>query len=161
MAQMGICFAMLNYGLGHHIWVADPSKLTTFFKLLYSIYYVYDFALAVTKVSALLFLSRIFPKRQSPAWFNYAIYATHALNVAWLIGIIFGTVFQCNPVQKGWSPMMDGKCGSTNALWLGSAVPSVVIDLVILLLPLPRIWGLQMSRAKKGGITLVFLLGYL
>lgn len=163
MAQMGICFAMLHFGLGHHMGdVMPPTKLTTFFRLLYSIYFVYDIALAITKASALLFLSRIFPKRQSPQWFNYAIYATHALNGLWLIAIIFGTVFQCNPVEKGWNPMLPtGKCGSTNSLWLGSAVPSVLIDLIILVLPLPRIWNLQMSGAKKGGITVVFLLGYL
>lgn len=158
---MGICFAMLHFGLGYHIFVVDPNDLGIFLKLLWSIYFVYDIALAITKTSALLFLSRIFPKRANSRWFNYAIYTTHALNVAWLIGIIFGTIFMCTPIEKNWNPMVPGKCGPTNALWLGSAVPSVVIDLIILILPLPKIWGLRLSPAKKTGITLVFLLGYL
>ncbi|ROT41233.1 hypothetical protein SODALDRAFT_330954 [Sodiomyces alkalinus F11] len=158
-AQLGLSFAMLNYGLGYHMWVV-MDKLPTFMKLLFSVYFVYDVALFVTKESALLFFSRIFPKRNNSAWWNWALWITHGINAAWLIGIIFGTIFMCDPVEKGWNPMIPGTCGENSALWLGSAVPSVVIDLLILLLPLPKIWGLQLSTARKTGVTLVFVLGY-
>jgi len=129
-------------------------------KIIFVIYFIYDSALFLTKLSALLFFSRIFPAYANAAWFNIIIYVTHGLNVAWFLGIIFGTLFMCNPIAKNWNPMLDGTCGETTALWYGSAIPSVIIDLIILLLPLPKIWGLQTSRARKGGIIAIFLLGY-
>ncbi|KAI1810311.1 hypothetical protein GGS20DRAFT_208214 [Poronia punctata] len=44
--------------------------------------------------------------------------------------------------------------------YLGSAIPNVVIDLLILILPVPLIWRLRTSLLRKMGITIVFLLGY-
>jgi hypothetical protein len=140
--------------------MVPPTNLPLLFKLLYGIYYLYDISLFLTKTSALLFLGRVFPKHANSKWWNYTLWFTHGLNVAWLVGIVFGTVFMCDPVQKGWNPMMPGSCGTTSALWTGSAIPSVVIDLVILLLPVPKIWVLRISRTRKSGLLLVFILGY-
>lgn len=151
---------MVRLGLGHHIWTISDSDLSVFLKLLYAIYFLYDFALFFTKMSALLFFSRVFPTYANSVWFNRALLITHVLNFLWFIGIVFGTVFMCKPVAKGWNPFLDGTCGPTLGLWIGSAVPSVVIDLIILTLPLPKIWGLQMNKKRKVGLTVVFLLGY-
>ncbi|KAI2890473.1 hypothetical protein CBS76997_6660 [Aspergillus niger] len=156
----GVAFAMGFYGLGHHAQFVDSKDLAIFLRLLYAVYYVYDIGLFFTKLSAILFLSRIFPWHANSKWFNYTIVATHCLNCAWLVGIIFGTTFMCNPVQKGWNPTLPGHCGTTSALWLGSAIPSVIIDLIILLLPVPKIWSLQMTTTRKLGIIGVFVIGY-
>lgn len=56
--------------------------------------------------------------------------------------------------------MLEGKCGKNKTLWLGIAIPSAAVDFVILLLPLPKVWGLQVTIATKAGISLVFALGY-
>jgi hypothetical protein len=141
--------------------MVPQQNLPKIFKLLYAIYFLFDISLFLTKTSALLFLRRVFPRHATSNLWNYALYTAHGLNIAWLIGIIFGTVFMCDPVQKGWNPMLPGKCGTTSALWIGSAVPSVFIDLVILLLPVPPILPLHISRARKAGVLLVFVLGYM
>jgi hypothetical protein len=151
---------MVKLGLGRHIWAINPANIGLLLKLVYVNYYLYDAALFLAKMSALLFFSRVFPRYANSKFFNYALWATHALNVSWLIGIVFGTIFMCNPVAKGWNPMLPGKCGTNSALWIGSAVPSVFIDLIILTLPIPKIWGLQMNRKRKIGLTVVFALGY-
>ncbi|KJK74912.1 hypothetical protein H634G_09746 [Metarhizium anisopliae BRIP 53293] len=154
----GIIFAMLYHGLGHHIQFVPPDKVAIFLRLLYALYYMYNFGLFFTKCSALLFLSRIFSWHANTRCFNYAIATTHVLNAAWLLGVTFGTVFMCNPVEKGWSQPLS--CGPTSALWISSAVPSACIDFIILVLPLPKIWTLKMTRARKVGVTGIFVLGY-
>ncbi|KAJ5267482.1 hypothetical protein N7478_010290 [Penicillium angulare] len=93
---------MGHYGLGRHAQFVEAKDLLIFLRLLYAVYYVYDIGLFFTKVSALLLLSRIFPWHANAKWFNYTLIATHCLNCAWLAGIIFGTIFMCTPVQKGW-----------------------------------------------------------
>ncbi|KAK7932315.1 hypothetical protein PG985_003027 [Apiospora marii] len=160
LAQSGIIFYMLDSGLGRHIGTLSDDMIAANLVAIYAVYFVYDIALFITKTSALLFFSRIFTKYTTKTWFNYALWVTHGLNVSWLLGIVFGTIFMCDPVAKGYIPDLDGHCGQTSALWIGSAVPSVIIDLTILLLPLPKIWGLQLSRGKRAGISFAFILGY-
>ncbi|KAI1771756.1 hypothetical protein F4818DRAFT_428963 [Hypoxylon cercidicola] len=160
LTQFALVLAMIHIGLGVHVNTLPKEIVYQNLKLLFVAYFNYDIGLYLTKTSALLFYSRIFTKYQHVTWFNYTLYAVHALNTFWLLGIIFGTIFMCHPVSKNWITDEDGECGSTGALWLGSAIPSVVIDLIILLLPLPKIWFLQMSRARKSGITVVFMIGY-
>lgn len=151
---------MIKFGLGHHIWAIDQTQLPNLLELLYSVYFIYDASLFLVKTSALLFLSRIFPKRANSKWWNYSLLFAHVVNVSWFLGIVFGTVFMCSPVEKGWKPTVEGSCGSTTALWIGSAVPSVTIDLMILLLPVPKIWSLRLSLPRKLAVTVIFVLGY-
>ncbi|KAI0383336.1 hypothetical protein F5Y04DRAFT_279044 [Hypomontagnella monticulosa] len=160
LGDCGLLFGMVHYGLGRHVWTVPPDELAVLLKLTWANYLLYDFALFCTKTSALLFFSRVFPKTVAGTWFNIALYVVHGINVCWLLGIIFGTVFMCDPVYKNWDVMAPGTCGPTSALWIGSAVPSVCIDLIILLLPMPQIWRLSMSGVRKVGISIVFLLGY-
>lgn len=157
----GVCLAMIEYGLGRHIQTIPPENLETFLKIFWTSYFAYDLALFSTKFAAILFLSRVFPKRANATWFNWAIWITHGLNASWLVGTVLATAFFCSPIEKNWLPTIEGKCGNTPTLMMGSSISSVIIDLTILFLPLPKIWGLKMDIAKKSGLTGVFLLGYL
>lgn len=161
IALFTLQFIMLQHGLGKHVEFVEGEDLAIFAKLVYANYFTYDFALCFTKASALFFLQRVFVSNSNgKTWFRWAVWAAHAINVSWLVGIVFATVFMCDPIAKGWNPALPGTCGDTKALWVGSAIPSVVIDLIILLLPMPMIWGLQMNQVKKIAITIVFFLGY-
>lgn len=57
--------------------------------------------------------------------------------------------------------MMDGHCSNVDTVWLGSVIPSTIIDLIILIMPLPMIWKLQMKLTKKILVMGVFVCGYL
>ncbi|KAI1381690.1 hypothetical protein F4677DRAFT_407 [Hypoxylon crocopeplum] len=160
IVEFELIFYMLSLGLCRHMNTLPAENIATSLLVIYIIYYVYDIGLFQVKESALLLLCRVFTRQTHRTWFNYGTWGVHALNVSWLLGIVFGTVFMCDPVAKNYMPALDGRCGDTGALWIGSAIPSVVIDLIILILPLPKIWGFQMSLAKKSGITIVFMLGY-
>ncbi|KAI1411805.1 hypothetical protein F5Y13DRAFT_200474 [Hypoxylon sp. FL1857] len=162
LVQLAIELAMIeDAGFGRHMNTLTSYERELFFKLLYVGDFVYDTALYLTKLSGLLFFTRLFPQHANPQFFNIALWTTYGLNTLWLIGAYFGTIFLCNPVEAGWNPWLPGgKCGKTTTLFLGSAIPSVVIDLIILLLPLPQIWGLRITRGKKAGLFVVFILGY-
>ncbi len=79
----------------------------------------------------------------------------------WFLGILISVVFSCVPVQKSWMPMIDGHCSNVDTVWLGSVIPSTIIDLIILIMPLPMIWKLQMKLTKKILVMGVFVCGYL
>ncbi|KAK7224170.1 hypothetical protein V2G26_012173 [Clonostachys chloroleuca] len=159
-AQTMIIVALVSNGLGRHLWALDGTQITTILKLLYAVYYVYDLCLTLTRACALFFFTRIFPSYGKWDWFSICVWVTHGLNIGWFVGIVIGTIVRCHPIAKNWIPTLDGYCGPNNSFYVGSAVPSVSIDLIILILPLPKVWALHTSAAKKIGICVVFALGY-
>ncbi|KAH7310895.1 hypothetical protein B0I35DRAFT_489801 [Stachybotrys elegans] len=65
------------------------------------------------------------------------------------------------PIERAWIPTMPGRCLNTGTLWMGSGISSLIIDVFILMLPLPILWRLQMKTARKLQISGVFVCGYL
>ena len=68
--------------------------------------------------------------------------------------------FQCNPPTKAWRPEESGTCLQIQALYIGTAVPNVVIDAFLLLLSLPIIKGLNTAAGKRLALAFIFILGY-
>ncbi|KAF3768162.1 hypothetical protein M406DRAFT_231719, partial [Cryphonectria parasitica EP155] len=158
IALFSMELAMINAGFGRHIETLEVDKILYLSKMNWARDFVYDTALFLSKLAALLFLARVFPRASNTRRFNYALWTTLGLNAAWLIGIYFGTIFFCWPISKNWMTTESGYCGTQFNLLVGSAVPSVVIDLIILILPLPKLWHLRISRVKKVGLMSVFIL---
>ncbi|KAL9640598.1 MAG: hypothetical protein Q9204_000654 [Flavoplaca sp. TL-2023a] len=152
-----VCY-MISLGLGKHIDDIPLSNTTEQLKVLYACYILYDTSISLPKTSVLLFYARIFGTQAK--LFKYAMYFTHFLVVGWLLSISMLGVFLCDPVEKYWNRLLPGHCHPNSALWLGSAIPSVGIDLILLLLPLPMLWRLQMSKNRRILIMSVFAFGY-
>ncbi|CAL8578613.1 hypothetical protein XPA_004382 [Xanthoria parietina] len=152
-----VCY-MISLGLGKHIANIPPANTTEQLKVLYACYILYDTSISLPKTSVLLFYARIFGTQAKP--FKYALYCTHFLVAGWLLSISMLGVFLCDPVEKYWNQLLPGHCHPNSALWLGTAIPSVGIDLILLLLPLPMLWRLQMDRSRRILIMTVFAFGY-
>ncbi|KAJ6020788.1 hypothetical protein N7540_006292 [Penicillium herquei] len=58
-----------------------------------------------------------------------------------------------------WDLTVKGTCGDGTALMYTSAGFNLVIDLVVIALPMPVIWTLQMPKDRKAGVIGAFLLG--
>ncbi|KAI1743396.1 hypothetical protein F4680DRAFT_410029 [Xylaria scruposa] len=159
--EVVVILLLIKSGLGRHIEALSMPQLATTYKYLFAFRFVYVVTVPLSKASALLFLTRIFPDYKITAWFNVIVWIMHILNILWFIGIIVATFLSCNPIKKGWEPWVTGTCRSTHELYLGSAVPSVFIDLIILLLPMPRVWNLRTGIARRCAITALFVLGYI
>ena len=82
------------------------------------------------------------------------------MNAAWLIAAWISTIFQCVPVRKAWETVEGGHCIAQWSWFLGTAIPSLVIDFCILVMPMPILWRLQMNTSRKVWIMGVFLCGY-
>ncbi|KAI1340814.1 hypothetical protein F5Y15DRAFT_33535 [Xylariaceae sp. FL0016] len=155
LTSLVLAFVELQHGLGRHAEYVSVQNRLSISELIFVGNIIYYTSLYLTKASALFFFSRVFPKQQASKGFTILLWATHCLNTTWVVGAIFGTLFICTPIEANW----NGTCNSC-AAWRGSAIASAAIDLIILLLPLPMIWGLQTSTGRKSGMTAVFALGY-
>ncbi|KAI2615200.1 hypothetical protein GGR54DRAFT_301782 [Hypoxylon sp. NC1633] len=159
LSLSAIDLVAIQHGFGRHIQTLTPHEASLNHKLILIADCIFDIALSLTKLSALLFYSRVFPGYANSKSFNATIWTAHALNLAWLVGMLLGTLLTCKPVEKVWNPSVPGICNSYTHAYIGSAISSVFVDLIILILPLPKIWRLRTSTTQKMGVTSIFVFG--
>lgn len=98
-----------------------------------------------TKFALLSILIRIFKPYKSKIIFIYVLLGCLTVYYITAEGIKLG---MCNPVEAYWTGA-PAFCLDQQAALLSDSVISVVTDLIILILPLPLTWSLQMKTSKK------------
>lgn len=83
------------------------------------------------------------------------------LVVAFGIGIVVSDFLTCRPLSKYWDPLQSGICESPLGSLIALSGCNVAMDLTIVLLPMPMVWGLQMTTRRKIELTITFALGFL
>lgn len=111
---------------------------------------------ALVKTSILQFYASIFRNNA----FVRSVYATIGLVVAFWCAAFFADVFFCDPVHKSWLPETPGRCGNSILMYIVLASTDLTIDVIILMLPMPILWSLQLPTPKKLALTFVFGLGF-
>ena len=87
----------------------------------------------------------------------------------WALGIfVFGygfvraglSIIQCHPLSYIWDPSVaGGYCGRIPLAGTITAASNVLTDIIILVMPMPVLWKLQMEMRMKLQIMGIFLLG--
>lgn len=112
----------------------------------------------LSRISILCFYLRVFPLIILPA-LKRVIYVTMVVVVAVGLSLGFALVFQCTPVSFVWDWWKDGAhghCISIMAVALSHGVLSIVLDIWIMLIPLPVIRKLHLPLKKKISVTIAF-----
>lgn len=78
-----------------------------------------------------------------------------------IVAFIFPLLLQCNPVSAVWDRSIDGHCINVTAIGYVGAGISITEDLIILALPLPTLWRLQISKTKRLVVAFMFSIGSL
>lgn len=108
------------------------------------------------KLAVLTFYNLIFTTRR----FLLVSYTMMGLCVSFLIVFISIFMTQCKPIAASWKPAL-GHCRPIQHQELASVSINMVLDLLIVLLPMPIIWRLQMRLSKKIELTVLFSIGLL
>ncbi|KJZ75224.1 hypothetical protein HIM_05418 [Hirsutella minnesotensis 3608] len=145
-------------GLGRHAWMVPLDKVTTNAAANITGLTLYSTCIYLIKISALLLYARIF-KRSSRAFLRSLAVVGGLMTCWWIMCAIIPWTF-CRPWRKNVDPFLPGYCKPHTSWFLASAFINAFLDLVVLLLPTPAIWRLQMNTSKKISVTFVFLLGY-
>ncbi|KAF1850328.1 uncharacterized protein K460DRAFT_390853 [Cucurbitaria berberidis CBS 394.84] len=118
---------------------------------------VYAPCCALTKITLCLFYRRLSPNPTYQA----AVWATIFLCAGAYTGIFFSLIFACKPIAASWNPLLlpIAKCSNRGAIYIATAVIGVVTDVMLMGIPVPTIWGLQMPTKQKVGLTAIFAIG--
>lgn len=151
---------VLDGGVGRHIgWLGmnDPDSITTFLILQVPFTMVYALAVCFPKLVILGLYLRIFAQQSH----RIACFVMIALVSAACFAVVLVTCLQCTPLAFLWEPEKHpgGHCLDMNSFWTWGSLPNIITDVFMLLLPLPCIWKLQLSKKDKFGLILTFATG--
>lgn len=118
---------------------------------------VYKAAINLTKVCIILLYLRIFNKIR---WFRWACWFLLGSVASYCLASVMATVFQCSPIERSFDKSIDGHCVNNSQFWYANAGFSIATDIIILLLPMPLVYQLQVPMPQKVALMAVFALGF-
>lgn len=148
-------WATLN-GLGKHLNELNLDQLTIQVKLLLVSEFTYLVSTACIKLSMLCLYHRIYTTPTFRRWCHVLI----ALNVGYIVSFIPLFLTNCIPLSQYWDPKPTGWCRDTLISDNATVAVNLVLDVLVLALPLPVLWRLQMSVRDKLTVTSMFSLGF-
>lgn len=158
---MTICSVVTAKGFGLNMWDVEPDNLTTAFAIFFFGQMAYLSILGLCKISVLLFYIRIFPYERC----RLLCHLTLGFVVITTILYQLLVLCRCYTITYNWEGWKTGrpqkKCLDFNLLGSTSAGTNIAQDLIVLLTPVPWIWGLNCSRWKKVQIWGMFGVGIL
>jgi hypothetical protein len=83
------------------------------------------------------------------------------MGVVGCYGIAFLVLFmtQCRPIYQQWNPQPGGTCRNLVVQELTSVSLNMIIDIIIVILPLPVLWSLQLAVRSKLAVSVMFSIG--
>lgn len=89
------------------------------------------------------------------------------INALWTAIVLHGancvlaTCLICRPVAAAWDTNVDGKCGNQVVAYFAFEVLGALLDTMVLAVPFPRLYQLQMAWRRRATIALLFSVGAL
>jgi len=149
-----------NYGMGYQTKELPIANSIFLAKLLIAYQAVYYAAVSSVKLSYLLFYLRFFTLKEHRIW----VWICMGLVVAYWLGSMLATFLLCTPLEANWNPLLARKyCPDHkhSTAFVATGIFNMITDLIIILLPIPFIRKLQMTRGAKIGLVAIFAIGLL
>ncbi|KAL3472491.1 hypothetical protein BJX99DRAFT_272903 [Aspergillus californicus] len=141
---------------GHHVQQYDHATLAKRMQILLANNVIYNTAISLVRASILLFYRRIF-MNSTP--FTYATLVMGALIVGFWLSTFFSLIFTYSPAEAQWMPWMPHTKISTSAYWLTTGILNILYEVIILSMPQPLIWRMNMTFRRRVLVSFVFALG--
>ncbi|XHF99592.1 hypothetical protein AWENTII_003090 [Aspergillus wentii] len=109
------------------------------------------------KTSIVIFLRRLLGTIDG---FRHIATGVIVFSIVWGSTAIIGNTFQCWPPQYFFVKHIEGHCmAGQNIFFIVMGSLSLAEDVVILCLPMPVVWKLQMATRQKIEMTIIFSIG--
>ncbi|PWY94516.1 integral membrane protein [Aspergillus sclerotioniger CBS 115572] len=157
LGYAGISVAQTRYGLGLDAAYFPDANVVMFSKIQYAGGPTYILAILCFKVSLLTSYLRVGGFVAAYRWVIIVVVVAVVCNQ-----VVFTLLLTlaCNPVAKQWDTNLPGKCIDTVASYYALAGTSLGFDMLIIALPLPVLWSLQLHHSQKVALIGLFALGF-
>ncbi|RAK75465.1 NAD(P)-binding protein [Aspergillus fijiensis CBS 313.89] len=157
IAHMTLYTQTLPLGIGRHMWdvrainLIDPSST----RVLDAGGITFPWTVCFAKISILLLYKRVFPLHREIVAVWIGIVADAVL-YTFCIAVAIGSLVQCAELSQLEAPYCKFTSGTMITI---QSVINVVTDFYVLLLPIPRLLKLQVSRRRRIGLLVTFMSG--
>ncbi|MCJ1457688.1 hypothetical protein MMC28_008057 [Mycoblastus sanguinarius] len=124
-------------------------------KLIFICPLIWVISVSFTRASIISLYIRIFRTRK----FLIACYVILAINAFFFIGTVLADCLICRPITFRWSYGTGGICGDQQSLDYFIGVFNLLMDITVVVMPMPVLWGLQMAVGKKAVLSVMFGMG--
>lgn len=117
-------------------------------------------ATGFTKITILVLYLRVFPSKL----FRLTVNITIGICVCYIITFVLVTTVHCLPVSytwTSWTGETEGRCINFNAFAWAHAIVNIILDLFVILLPIPQLLRLALGTRRKVHLVLMFCVGFL
>ena len=168
LTTMGLTILGGQYGSGKHVWSLQMADLKMIFKVLYSYTFVYGAAAMTLKLSFIFYFARIFDtgiRARYAGVDNYtriAVWIGGILACAYLLMVWVVMLAVCTPISHFWNQYTEpgnGSCIDTTLFFLIAGIINMLIDIVILLIPIPCVLQLNLGLRQRVLLISIFMLG--
>jgi hypothetical protein len=111
------------------------------------------------KANILLQYIRVFVPDGRRCFTSVASYALITLNTVYYTVYVFLLIFSCIPRRKIWDPTARGHCLDWRIVLAVGNIVTFTSDVIIWAVPQRIIWGLQMDKSRKRGLSALFTIG--
>ncbi|KAL2282576.1 hypothetical protein FJTKL_10441 [Diaporthe vaccinii] len=124
-------------------------------KIIYALLQCLLASYAATRFSILALYLRIFSDKK----LRIAIWAVTAFVTLQWLGFAITSVFQCQPVYHFWDRSVEGTCVDVDKFYRSVTPFNLVVDIILVLMPLPTVWRLKATNTRKWALTFLFGIG--
>ncbi|KAK2604789.1 hypothetical protein N8I77_007689 [Diaporthe amygdali] len=124
-------------------------------KIIYALLQCLLASYAATRFSILALYLRIFSDKR----LRIAIWTVTAFVALQWVGFAITSVFQCIPVYHFWDRSIEGTCVDVDKFYRSVTPFNLVVDVALVIMPLPTVWRLKATNTRKWALTLLFGIG--
>ena len=115
-------------------------------------------SVSLVKISALDLYVKIFPSKS----LHRIAYTVMLITASYSLSYIITSLSACQPFAYNWDKLIQGgRCIDTSKFYVWQAIISMILDITVVALPMPLVWGLKMRYQKKVYLTIIFGMGIL
>lgn len=153
------CMAVYIWHLGRHVWDLEPWNFASVKNCQFIMDMIYLVGIMFAKLSILVLYVKVFHIRRR---FRFLCYVMMAFVVVNCVVFFFIYAFDCKPVYYTWHFSVDHfDCIEITQINVAIGAINIFTDLIIMIMPLPLVWQLQLAKTQKAGLLVVFSTGAL
>ncbi|KAH7084862.1 hypothetical protein BKA63DRAFT_498353 [Paraphoma chrysanthemicola] len=143
--------------MGVHAWEISIEDYGLYARLILAAPLTYAICTGCAKAALCLFYARLNPNQI----FQVGVWSTMFIIVGAYTAIFFSLLFACRPIAASWDPLLlpTAQCINQGGIYIATAVIGITTDVLLIAIPVPTIWGLQMPMKQKVGLTIMFAVG--
>ncbi|RYC59722.1 hypothetical protein CHU98_g6475 [Xylaria longipes] len=136
--------------------ILDDPRFLVYEKTKFAVNILSVVGFGLVKSSILLFYRSIFNTVRS---FRWAVNAMLGVVAAWTIAYFFSNLFTCYPITALIESFYGNKCINAVPMWLSVVATDLIVDVAILIMPIPMVLRLQLPLKERLGVLGMLLLG--